>query len=292
MDDQASDLRRAAKQQLGRNAPAGRLHQCRVLAVTGGKGGVGKTNVAVNLSLALCDAGARVLLMDADLGLANVDLVLGLSPRYTLQHVIRRQAAVEDIVLEGPLGLHILPGSIGLPEMANLGMLEVVRLLGALRPLEREHDLLVLDTAAGIGQTVLRFLSAADDVIIVTTPEPPAILDAFGLIKALQMEKYAGQLHLLVNMLRQRSELLETHRSLATVAARYFGTPLRLLGGLPLDESIVPCIKQQRPFYLERPHSPVTRALSEIARGLCAEKLPPAAAPTDSFFTRLIGSMR
>jgi len=292
MDDQAANLRAAAARKLPLPTPGGRLHQCRVLAVTGGKGGVGKTNVAVNLSLALQEAGARVLLLDADLGLANVDLLLGLSPQHTLQHVIRRQVELEQIVIDGPLGLHVLPGSIGLPEMASLPTLDVVRLLGALRALEREHDLLVIDTAAGIGSTVLRFVMAADDVVIVTTPEPPAILDAFGLIKALNASHCPAQLSLLVNMLRQRSELLETHRSLATVAARYFGSPLRLLGGLPLDESIVACIKQQKPFYIERPHSPVSRALREIAQELLDGRLAPPAAPQQGYFSRLLSSVR
>jgi flagellar biosynthesis protein FlhG len=285
VEDQAANLRRAARRQLETPARAG--GGCRVLAVSGGKGGVGKTNIAVNLSLALCEQGARVLLLDADLGLANVDLLLGLAPQRTLQHVLRGEAELEEIVLHGPLGLHVLPGSIGLPEMANLAPLDIVRLLGALRRLEERHDWLVIDTAAGIGQSVIRFAQAADEILIVTTPEPTAILDAFGLIKSLHGPRRDNQLSLLVNMLRQRSELLETHRSLATVAARYCGVPLRLLGGLPLDDAVSQCVKLHRPFLIEQPAAPAAAAVRAVAAALLAQPNLPSP-PQAGYFSRML----
>ena len=291
--DQAAGLRHEAGARLGQEAyTVNGQHYCRVIAVSGGKGGVGKTNVAVNLSLALQEAGARVLLLDADLGLANADLLLGLDPQHTLQHVIHREAQLEDIVLTGPLGLHILPGGTGLPELANLNSLDIVRLLGSLRALERRHDLLVIDTAAGISLQVTRFAQAADDVIVVCTPEPPSMLDAYGLIKALRGNQRIGALHLLVNMTTRRGEMEQTHKSLATVARHYLGLDLQLLGELPRDDSVVECVKRQQPFFTARPRSAPTRLLRQMAKVFTAglELAPPEGEP--SFFARLLNNFR
>jgi flagellar biosynthesis protein FlhG len=291
--DQAAGLRDEAGRRLGGvEYTVNGQHYCRVIAVTGGKGGVGKTNVAVNLSLALQEAGARVLLLDADLGLANVDLLLGLDPQHTLQHVVHREAQLEDILLEGPLGLHILPGGTGLPELANLNTLDIVRLLGSLRSLERQHDLLVIDTAAGISQQVTRFAQAADDVVIVCTPEPPSMLDAYGLIKALRGHQHVGQLHLLVNMVSRRGETEQTHKSLATVTQHYLGLDLQLLGELPRDDGIVECVKRQQPFFIARPRSAPSRLLRLMALAfLDGLDLKPQRGE-HSFFSRLLNSFR
>jgi len=292
MTDQADSLRRVASQHLaGRSLPGGR-HHCRVLAVTGGKGGVGKTNVAVNLSLALCEGGARVLLLDGDMGLANVDLLLGLSPRYTLQHVFDRQCELEDIVIEGPLGLNVLPGGMGLPELANLNTLDIVRLLGLLRGLERDHDILVIDTAAGIGQIVTRLALAADDVIIVSTPEPTAMVDAYGLMKALKQAEQACRLHLIVNMVRQKGEDAQFYKSLSAVATSYLEQELNWLGSIPRDESIVAGVKKHEPFFIGRPQSAASRELRRIAGLFLAELKINRPQRAEGFFARLINSMR
>ena len=292
MTDQADSLRRVASHHLaGRPLPGGR-HHCRVLAVTGGKGGVGKTNVAVNLSLALCEGGARVLLLDGDMGLANVDLLLGLSPQYTLQHVFDRQVGIEDIVVEGPLGLHVLPGGMGLPELANLNTLDIVRLLGLLRSLERDHDVLVIDTAAGIGQVVTRLALAADDVLIVSTPEPTSMVDAYGLIKALKQGDPACRLHLVVNMVRQRGEDTQFHKSLAAVALSYLGMELNWLGSIPRDEAIVTGVKNHTPFFISRPQSVAAKELRRIAGLFLADLSIERPDRPGGFFARLINSMR
>lgn len=290
-DDQAESLRRQAEHCLPAWPRAGVQH-CRVLAVTGGKGGVGKTNVAVNLSLALCEAGARVLLLDADLGLANADVLLGLSPRYTLHHVFFREVGLAQVVMDGPLGLKVLPGGTGLPDLTNLSTLELVRLLGELRTLEREQDLLVIDTAAGISNLVLRFALAADEIIIVSAPEPAAMLDAYGVMKALRNNRVQGQFHLLMNMARWPGEALEAYHSMAFVARRYLELELGYLGSLPQDEAIVQCIKQQRPFFLKHPQAPAAQQLRQVARRFLAGLAIASPARGDSFFARLLGGMR
>ncbi len=291
--DQAAGLRHEAGARLGNFVyTVNGQHYCRVIAVTGGKGGVGKTNIAVNLSLALQEAGARVLLLDADLGLANADLLLGLDPKFTLQHVIHREAQLDDILLTGPLGLHILPGGTGLPELANLNTLDIVRLLGSLRSLERQHDLLVIDTAAGISQQVTRFAQAADDVVVVCTPEPPSMLDAYGLIKALRGSSQIGALHLLVNMTTRRGEMETTHKSLATVAQHYLGLELQLLGELPRDETVVDCVKRQQPFLTARPRSAPARLLRQMAQVFTAGLELNPQRGDQSFFARLLNNFR
>lgn len=268
------------------------MHYCRVVAVTGGKGGVGKTNIAVNLSLAMQNAGAKVLLLDADLGLANVDVLLGINPKFTLQHVIRREASLEQILIKGPLGISILPGGTGLPELANLNTLEIVRLLGSLRALERHHDILVIDTAAGIHNAVLRFACAAEEVVVVCTPEPPAMLDAYGLIKAMHTANYRGNLNMLVNMARNSTEIKETHRALNAVTKRYLGINLISVGGLPRDEAIPACIKRQIPFYLLRGSSVAARQLNEIATYFLRGIKLGQPQGSDGFFSRFVESMR
>lgn len=292
MQDQADNLRQAAERQLHGWQRGGRGNSCRVIAITGGKGGVGKTNVAVNLSLALCEAGARVLLLDADLGLANVDVLLGISPQYTLQHLIYQQAELEQVLCQGPLGLNVLPGGSGIPDLANLNTLEIVRLLSTLRGLERQHDVLVIDTAAGIGNTVLRFLLVADDVVLVSTPEPPALLDAYGVLKALHVKAVHGNVYLLMNLARKPTDGSEAYQILASLASRYLDLRLHYLGSLPQDPAVVQSVRLQRPFYTNAPQAPATTALRELAAQFLAGISRAPERQQDSFFSRLMGSMR
>jgi len=291
--DQAESLRTLAGRERARwQRPAGGRGSCRVVAITGGKGGVGKTNVAVNLALALADAGARVLLFDADLGLANADVVLGISPSLTLENVMRREVELEEVVYTGPFGLHFLPGGTGFAALANASTLEIVRLLGQLRALERDHDIILLDTAAGIADNVLRFVEAADDVVVVSTPEPTALLDAFGLLKALTADRQRTRFHLLVNMVRQAEEVGRTHQSLAAAALRYTGVNLRLLGALPHDPAVEVAVKRRVPVLLGSPESPTAQLLRMVAAGFLTDNFFSNASAADSYFARLLSAMR
>jgi flagellar biosynthesis protein FlhG len=292
MQDQADSLRQVADNLL-REWPRGeRGHNCRVIAITSGKGGVGKTNIAVNLSLALCEAGARVLLLDADLGLANVDVLLGLSPQFTLQHLVYHKAELEQVVIQGPLGLDVLPGGSGITELANLNTLEIVRLLSTLRALERQHDVLVIDTAAGIGNSVLRFLLVADDVVLVSTPEPPELLDAYGVLKALHAKAVHGNAYLLMNMARKPTDGSEAYQILSSLTSRYLEMRLHYLGSLPLDPAVVQAVKQQRPFYTCAPQAPVSCALRELAAQFLVGVAHTPKRQKESFFARLMSGMR
>ena len=229
---------------------------------------------------------------DQHLDLVGYGKLLGLSPRYTLQHVFDRRVALPEIILEGPLGLKILPGGIGLPELANLNTLDIVRLLGLLRSLERDHDVMVIDTAAGIGQLATRFALAADDIVLVAMPEPTSMVDAYGMMKALRQGELHGGLHLIVNMVSRRGEDGHFYRSLSTVASNYLGLKLNWLGSLPRDNEIGQCVKQHKPFYLARPQSAASRELRRIAQIFLDTMGIDQARRGEGFFARLLGSMR
>jgi flagellar biosynthesis protein FlhG len=183
-----------------------RVKPVRVIAVSGGKGGVGKTSVSVNLAVALADAGRQVMLLDADLGLANVDVLLGLSPRFTLADVIEGRCTLEDTLLEGPHGLAVVPASSGKRSMAELSAPEQVGLIRAFSELDRDIDVMVVDTAAGIHDSVLTFAQAAQDVILVVCNEPASITDAYALIKVLSRERGVSRVHIIANMVRSPAE--------------------------------------------------------------------------------------
>jgi flagellar biosynthesis protein FlhG len=206
--------------------------------------------------------------------------------------VFSRQAALNEIILEGPLGLKILPGGIGLPELANLGTLDIVRLLALLRGLERDHDVLLIDTAAGIGRLVTQFALAADDVVIVSMPEPTALVDAYGLMKALRGGNLQGRLHLLINLVARRGEEQQFYRSLSTVAENYLGLTLNWLGTIYRDDEISACVKRHQPFYLARPKSAASAELRRIA-GVFLEMLKiEQPRRGEGFFARLLSSMQ
>ncbi|HEX7599096.1 MAG TPA: MinD/ParA family protein, partial [Polyangia bacterium] len=193
--DQASRLRTMAKGQPAEQP----LFAARVVAITSGKGGVGKTNVVAGLALALAQQGQRVVVMDADFGLANLDILLGLSPKYTLEHVLRGEKVIEEILLEGPLGIRIIPASSGIQELTRLDTASELRLVQGLQRVAESADWLLIDTAAGIHDSVLKLLMAAQEVILVTTPEPTSLVDAYAMAKVLHLREATKPLWLLVN---------------------------------------------------------------------------------------------
>jgi flagellar biosynthesis protein FlhG len=282
----------ARREQSRWERPVGGRSGCRVLAITGGKGGVGKTNVSVNLAIALAEAGARTLLFDADLGLANVDIVLGVAPNVTLDNVLRREAELDQAVYRGPAGMSYLPGGRGISLLANAGTLEVVRLLGQLRSLERNHDFILLDTAAGCSDSVVRFLQAADDIILVSTPEPTALLDAYGLLKALGGLRTGQKLQLLVNMVRGPEEVGSTHRGLADAATRFLDVEMGLLGALPRDRAVEDAVRTRVPLLISAPGSPAAEQIRLIAASFLGDAFFENSSLAESYFARLLSTLR
>lgn len=217
--DQASRLRAMAQGQ----RPESPLFAARVVAITSGKGGVGKTNVVAGLALSLAQQGQRVVIMDADFGLANLDILLGLSPKYTLEHVLRGEKVIEEILLDGPMGIRIIPASSGIQELTRLDTMSELRLVQGLQRVAETADWLLIDTAAGIHDSVLKLLMAAQEVVLVTTPEPTSLVDAYAMVKVLHLREANKPLWLLVNNGQSPDEAQETIDQLQAATERFLG---------------------------------------------------------------------
>ncbi|HUU32266.1 MAG TPA: MinD/ParA family protein [Phycisphaerae bacterium] len=298
-----------------RRIPRDLRTRARVLAVVSGKGGVGKTNIAVNLALSLAAAGRRVLLVDTDLGLANVDLILGRRPRAGLGHVLAGRLPLEAIIQEGPAGLRWIPGASHIPAVARMEARRREEILDGLAALETQHDFLLLDTPAGIGPGVLQVARQADELLLVTTPEPTAIMDAYALLKAVAADG-AGpclpcpggqatggslgrtclpdrQVRLIVNMVAHRRDGVRVHERLAETAGRFLGISVSLLGHIFCGGHVGRAVQKQEPLLTAYPHSQAAWCIKQLAgavlegpEGRPAGRFAPAL-PVGRFFRRL-----
>lgn len=284
MADQADKLRALAQQMktpgAPKPAPAPKKEKlfsqrrARVITVSSGKGGVGKTNLSINLALAMRQLGREVLLFDADLGLANVDVLLGISPRYNLQHFMQGQKPLQEVITEGPLGLKVIASGNGVSQMADMGAQERERMLSHFSLIEESADLVIVDTGAGISQNVMSFAMAADECLVVTTPEPTARLDAYGLIKTLNNDGYLGATRLIVNMAEDENEGREMGELMGTLSKRFLNFHLEYLGHVPRDKAVLKAVSRQTPFLLAFPDSAPSRAVLDIARRLDGMQAP------------------
>lgn len=264
MTDQASRLRALAARETG-EAP---LFSSRVLAVTSGKGGVGKTNVVAGLAMTLARQGQRVLVLDADFGLANLDILLGLTPPWTLEHVLRGERVMEEIVVQGPCGIHVIPASSGIQELTQLDTLSELRLVQGLQRLSGSYDWMLIDTAAGIHDSVIRLLLAAQEVVLVTTPEPTSLVDAYAMVKVVHLRDPQKPLWVMVNNAHTVEEAEETLAQLQAATSRFLGKELQVLGMLPSDPHLLQAVRQQRGVVELYPSSPAALALGELAQHL------------------------
>lgn len=217
-----------------------------VVAVTSGKGGVGKTNVVANLAYSLCRLKRSVVILDADMGLSNLDVLLGLVPKYNLQHIVMGERGLEEIMIEGPGGIKILPASSGVEELTQLTSQQRMALLGQLECLNDRTDILIIDTPAGISSNVMFFNTLAHEIIVVVSPEPTSVTDAYAMIKVLGTRYGERYLHLLVNFARDESEGLEVYRHLSMVTERFLNLSIRYLGFIPVDPHVQKAVKQQK----------------------------------------------
>jgi len=256
----------------------------RVIAVTSGKGGVGKTNISVNLAASLSLAGQRVMLMDADLGLANVDVLLGLEPHFDLQHVISGEKSLDEIIVEGPLGIHVVPASSGVERMAELTSVEHASLISAFSELEQPIDVLIVDTAAGIADGVVSFAKACQEVIVVVCDEPTSLTDAYALIKVLSMRHGIKQFQILANMVKDESQGLNLYEKLLNTTDRFLEVGLKYLGAVPFDEQLRQSVRAQKPVVEAYPRSPAAKALVRIGEKINRWPLPDQATGYLQFF--------
>ncbi|WP_338021216.1 flagellar synthesis regulator FleN [Azomonas macrocytogenes] len=250
------------------------MHPVQVIAVTGGKGGVGKTNVSVNLSLALAELGRRVMLLDADLGLANVDVLLGLTPRYTLADVIAGECDLRDVLLQGPGGVRIVPAASGTQSMVNLSPVQHAGLIRAFSEIADDLDVLIIDTAAGIGDGVISFVRAAQEVLLVVTDEPTSITDAYAQIKLLSRDYGMSRFRVLANMAHTPQEGRSLFAKLTKVTERFLDVALQYAGAVPYDESVRKAVQRQRAVYEAYPRSKCSLAFRSIAQQVDTWPLP------------------
>ena len=260
-----------------------------VIAVTGGKGGVGKTSVSVNLATALASAGRRVMLLDGDLGLANVDVFLGLSPRHTMAHVLSGERTLEEIILESPHGIQVVPGASGVAELANLSAAGHLGLVQAFSALSNRVDTLIVDTSAGISHSVVQFTQAAQHVLLVVCDEPASMTDAYALVKVLSRNHEVSKFHVLANMTRAPGEGEGLFAKLQRVTGRFLDVTLEYVGEIPEDPYLRRAIREQRPVLAAFPSCPASRAFKKLA--LKADKWPVPECPRGNlefFVERLV----
>jgi flagellar biosynthesis protein FlhG len=268
--DQASTLREKVTRP-AEHAPL------RVIAVTSGKGGVGKTHLSANLAVLAARAGRRVLLVDADLGLANADIVLGICPTHHLGHLLDGSASIDDVLSEGPHGIRVLGASSGVQRLTRLSDEQKRALVAAFDPLDHRFDLVLVDCGAGIGDNVLFFAGAAQEALLVVSPEPTSLADAYATVKVLSQE--AGVTHFSV-VANQAADFQgrDVFRRLVQVTERFLSARLSYLGSVPRDESLLRALQVQQPVVDLYPRAPASRSLSALAEALLGAQ-PPRALP-------------
>jgi flagellar biosynthesis protein FlhG len=275
MLDQATHLRSLMRQRSGAT----------VIAITSGKGGVGKSNIAVNLAIKLASAGKDVVLLDADLGLANADVLCNIDLPANLSHVISRKRELREVKVRAPGGFHLIGGASGLARMADLTDGDRQRLIDALGELEQSSDVILIDTGAGISPNVLSFTRAADHVLVVTTPEPTAITDAYAVVKVMSKDGGERKISLLVNQAHSAAEARLVHERIARVARQFLNISILDAGYVLADEQVSLCVRRRIPFVLGSPRSPASLCVEKLAMRLQSGVVNPAA--TAGFFNRM-----
>lgn len=236
-----------------------------IIAVVAGKGGVGKTNVAVNLAIALAQKSKKVLLLDADLGLANIDILLGLRAKYNLSHVVQGLCSLKDIILKGPAGVMVIPASSGVEYMTQLSALEHAGIIDAFSELNQAVDYMIIDTAAGISDTVMSFARSSQEIIVTVCDEPPSLSAAYAVMKVLSQHYQKSHFHILANMVQTNKEGRELFNKLYAMTEDFLDVRLDFLGAIPFDERVRDSIRKQKPLLLNFPESKASRALLQVA---------------------------
>ncbi len=238
----------------------------RVIAVTSGKGGVGKTNISVNLGVALAKFGRRVALLDADMGLANVDILLGLSPAYNLSHVLNGEKTLAEVMLIGPAGLKVIPASSGLQHMSELSNIEQAGVIRAFSDIGDDLDVLIVDTAAGISGSVVNFARASQEILVVVCDEPTSLTDAYAYIKLLNRDYGLNRFHIVANMVQSARHGQALFTKLTKVTDRYLDVNLQFAGMIPMDELLRKSVQKQTPVVEAFPDCPAAQAFKNFAR--------------------------
>lgn len=276
LSDQAENLRQRFAAERGEGPDRGGRPPLRVIAVTSGKGGVGKTNMSANLAVLAAKKGKRVLIIDADLGLANVEIVFGVKPRYSIADLLKQEMTIDEVMVEAAHGIKILPAGSGVQWVTKLEEAQKMQLLAALDPIEEQFDVVLVDSGAGIGDNVLFFVSAAQEALLVVSPEPTSLVDAYAVVKVLSQQAGVKHFAVVVNPVVEELPAREIFSKLTSVTSKFLTANMRHLGYVPRDENFHRAIMAQTPLVDLFPASPASRALTLIADKLFNEGPPPA----------------
>lgn len=267
--DQAAKLREMVQEN---NEPV----NARVIAVTSGKGGVGKTTLSVNLAIEMSKRGKKVVIFDADFGLANVEVMLGIRPRYNLLDLIHNDKSMDEIITKGPNGIGFISGGSGVSELAALDNASLKLLISELVKLDRMYDVVIIDTGAGITDSVMEFVMVSPEVLLVVTPEPTSITDSYSLLKVLRRKDNFNPLYKTIKVISNRvddeAEGIEIYDKINTVSSKFLNTGLEFLGAVPQDKNASMAIIDQRPVVLAYPGSPAAKGISSLTGKLMDEK--------------------
>jgi len=266
----------------------------KVITVTSGKGGVGKTNITINLAIALSEMGKRVAILDADFGLANIDVMLGIIPKLTLVDVIYNNRNILEVLTDGPKNIKFISGGSGVEELVKLDKEQLKRFIANISLLDKLADVVLIDTGAGISESVMSFVMAANEVILVTTPEPTSITDAYALIKAVSNRDRNKNIKVIVNRAENANEAKDILTKLSVVAGKFLTIDLHPLGFIPQDEQVIKAIKMQQPFILSYPKSQASKQIIEMSRKLIESNNEETASKEKgirSFVQRLVNLM-
>lgn len=274
--DQAENLRNIIKKQNQKD-----LSNARVIAVTSGKGGVGKSSVSINLAVQFTKMGKKVIILDADFGLANIEVMFGVIPKYNLSDLMVSGREISEIITEGPEGIKFISGGSGIAKLVNLDKEQVKRLVNKMSELENMADVIIIDTGAGISSTVMEFLVASPETIIVTTPEPTSITDSYALLKALSMNdnfrREDVSIKMIANRVSTESEGRNLYEKLNMVVSKFLDIDMTYLGIIPMDNNIVKAVMKQKPVSIIYPASASSKHFEEIAEKIMNERtdIPP-----------------
>jgi flagellar biosynthesis protein FlhG len=281
--DQAANLRRLVFE-------SDTKKRTRTIAVTSGKGGVGKTSISVSLAIALAQDGSTVTLLDADLGLANINVILGIIPQYNLYHVIKGKKKLKDVIIEVPEGIKIIAGASGFHQLANLDQKQRMDFIEAVADLESD-DFMIIDTGAGISQNVLSFVLAADEIIVVTNPEPTAITDAYGIIKSIAAQSPDKNIKLIVNRVQSVSEGKRVAQRVINIAGQFLNVRVESLGFIFEDIMVAKSIRNQKPFIVSYPKSKASGCVNVISDRIKNKTVKRAKGADCRFFSKTSSEM-
>ncbi len=247
----------------------------KVITVTSGKGGVGKSNLVSNLAISFANLGKKVVIVDADLGLANIEVLFGIIPKKNLSHVLKDNLSIQEALTEGPLGIKFLSGGSGIRELSKISNRDQKRVIDSFSYLDKEFDIILIDTGAGISEIVVNFVKVANEIVVITTPEPTSITDAYALIKIIKDELESDVVvNLVVNKVNNYDEGLEVYNKLLTVTQQFLDANLHSLGFLPIDQNLVTAVKKQKPTSLMFPDTDYSKSINSISKKILKIELP------------------